>query len=258
MHSIACVQFCPAWKDVESNLTYLVRRLQTLPRVDLAVFPELALTGYVFEYRNELKDLAFEIDNPVWDPFRDLSVKKDMAIVLGAPIREGAAIYNSALIFLPDRSLHVYHKIHLFDKEKELFAPGDQKPAVYEVHGMKFGVLICFDWAFPEIWRYLAMEGADLVCLPSNLVLPGKGQKGIMGHALCNRIYVALANRYGREGNLSFTGNSRIVGPDGEIVAETPGADDRVAIGHLDIEIARHKKVTQRNHLFQDRRPSLY
>ncbi len=258
MHQIACVQCCPAWKNLAANISYVLETLEKLEHLDLVIFPELATTGYVFEKPQEILEFARTIHDPIWLPFQTMAQKKDMGIVIGAPIQENQQIYNSALIFLPNGQAHAYHKIHLFDHEKELFAPGYRKPCIYEVHGLYFSVLICFDWTFPELWRSLAFQGADLIALPANLLLPDKCQKGIVGHALYNRIFVAMANRYGIEGTIRFTGNSRMVGPDGEIVAEAPAIGDRIIFGHIAVQSARNKQITTHNHLFHDRRPEMY
>lgn len=259
MYQVACVQFCPAWKDEQANLAYMEGRLNTLGKeMDLVIFPELSTCGYLFDSRSELERFARAADAPQWEPFREISRKKQCAIVLGTPMREGKKVFNAALTFLPDGNVTCYRKLHLFYKEKEIFDPGDRMPEIHTLFGLRLAVLICFDWAFPELWRILAVRGVDLVVLPSNLVLPGKGQMGIRGHAVCNRIFVSLCNRYGVEGHLHFTGNSQIVGPDGEIITEAPSVGERVIIGQVDTDLSRHKQLTETNHLFEDRRCDIY
>jgi len=119
-------------------------------------------------------------------------------------------------------------------------------------------MLICFDWQFPEVWRILALKGAEVVCLPSNLVLPGLAQRAVPLHAMLNRIYVVLANRYGDEGELTFTGRSIISDPRGDIISEAHAAEDCVAVVEIDPAAARDKAVTPRNDLIKDRRPEEY
>lgn len=258
MHRIACIQFQPVWKDVATNVSKIQALLQKLEHVTVAIFPELATTGYVFQNQEEAARFASSAEDKGWDIFRRIAKHKDMAIVLGAPIQEKGKIHNSVLIFFPDGSTAVYHKIHLFDHEKECFAPGPAKPAIYQVHELRFSALICFDWLFPELWRSLALQGVDLITLSANLVLAGKCQKGLFAHAMCNRIYVAMANRYGQEEELQFTGNSRIVGPDGEIVTEAPAVGERILLSDIDVSLARNKQISQHNHVFVDRRPEMY
>ncbi|HPR63919.1 MAG TPA: nitrilase-related carbon-nitrogen hydrolase [Thermoanaerobaculia bacterium] len=258
MYPVACIQFQPAWKDLQVNLEAILQWTDRAGEVRAVFFPELATTGYLFQSREEALLLSLTPDDPRLDPLRRTAERSGKMITFGTPIREGDHLYNSALILHPDGSVRSYHKVHLFDREKNVFDPGPDAPGLIELDDLKVGVLICFDWAFPEIWRSLAMQGADLVVCPSNLVLPGKGQKGVIGHALYNRIYVVLPNRYGVEDDLRFTGGSLIVGPDGEILCEAPGVGDRILRSWIDPALARNKQVTSRNHLFKDRRPGFY
>jgi predicted amidohydrolase len=129
---------------------------------------------------------------------------------------------------------------------------------VFDIGGCKLGLLICFDWVFPEAWRVLALKGADIICHPSNLVIPGLAQKAIPVHALVNRVYVVTANRTGREGDLSFTGLSTIAGPRGEVLCQAGPSKEESSLVEIDPAAARDKMVTPRNHLLQDRRPDEY
>jgi predicted amidohydrolase len=117
---------------------------------------------------------------------------------------------------------------------------------------------VCFDWIFPEVWRILALKGADIICHPSNLVLPGLAQRAIPIHALTNRVYVVTANRIGTEGDLTFTGVSTIANPRGDILAQASQAKEELVVQEIDIAVARDKMITPRNHLLTDRRPEQY
>jgi len=97
-----------------------------------------------------------------------------------------------------------------------------------------------------------------VICQPSNLVLPGKAQKAIPVHAMINRVFVVLANRTGTERNLTFTGNSLIVGPDGEIIAQASSSEEEVLKADVDISLSKNKMITPKNHAFDDRRPGFY
>ena len=102
----------------------------------------------------------------------------------------------------------------------------------------KIGILVCFDWIFPETWRVLALQGADIVCHPSNLVLPGFAQKAVPVHALMNRMYVVTANRVGTERDLTFTGMSVIADPAGEVLVRGSERECHVGIATVDLQRA--------------------
>ena len=119
-------------------------------------------------------------------------------------------------------------------------------------------MLICFDWVFPEAWRVLALKGADIICHPSNLVIPGLCQKALPVHAVCNRIFVVTANRIGTERDLMFTGLSTIANPRSDILVQASPDHEEVGLVDIDIALARNKNVTPRNHVFDDRRPEEY
>ena len=117
--------------------------------------------------------------------------------------------------------------------------------------------MICFDSVFPEVARLLALQGADLLCHPSNLVLT-YCQETMLTRSLENSVYSITANRTGKEirsrGELLFTGQSQIVGPMGEIVASSNSDEEAVVIYDIDLSNARNKFITENNNLFLDRR----
>jgi len=94
--------------------------------------------------------------------------------------------------------LGTYRKIHLFYKEKLYFAPGENPPKVFNVNGVNIGVMICFDWIFPETARTLSLQGAELIAHPANLVLP-YCQNAMITRSIENRVFTATANRVGSE-----------------------------------------------------------
>jgi beta-ureidopropionase len=111
---------------------------------------------------------------------------------------------------------------------------------------------------FPEAWRILALKGADVICHPSNLVLPGLAQRAVPIRALTNRIHVVTANRIGSEGELSFTGLSTIADPRGKVRIQASASEEEVGLVEADADLAKDKQITCRNHVFADRRPEEY
>ncbi len=256
---LAIFQFAPAFGIVKETIQKLEPLLIQASDADLVVLPELANSGYNFKDFDEA--YAFSED-PAKSDFVDFLVSKcndhGFSVVTGFNERSGDQLYNSALLFDKTGIVGKYRKIQLFMNEKDYFLPGDQKPEIYEISGVKIGMLICFDWMFPELWNGLARQGADIICHPSNLVLPGKAQKAIPVWAMTNRIFIATANRVGTEEDLTFTGNSIIATPSGDVLVSGAPDKTQVLMASLDIDQARNKMITPRNHVFQDRRPEFY
>jgi predicted amidohydrolase len=106
--------------------------------------------------------------------------------------------YNSSVFISPDREISVYRKAHLFYKEKLVFSNGNTHFPVYNTSIGKIGVMICFDWIFPEVCRSLALKGAEIICQPANLVLP-HCPLAMRVRSIENRIFTVTANRIGSE-----------------------------------------------------------
>ena len=248
----------PRVGESEANRERVRTAVLAAPEADLLVLPELANSGYHFESQGQSAQLAEPVDGPFVALLRELARARNLTLVSGLAERDGSTLYNSAVLVRPDGSTELYRKLHLFLNEKDHFAPGNLGLPVFQVGAARIGLLICFDWQFPEAWRTLALRGADIVCHPSNLVLPGLAQRAIPVHALLNRLYVVTANRIGTESGLTFTGRSILVGPRGELLAEAPETSEETRVVEIDPFLARDKSVTPRNDLLADRRPEHY
>jgi predicted amidohydrolase len=256
----AAVQFKPEFGRVEANLDRILALMAT-QEADLFVLPELALSGYVFGSMDEALELSQRADGPELDRVAAAAAAMGAVVVVGFAERAGARVFNSALLAGPDGERAVYRKIHLFDREKELFAPGDRPPEVVEVRGVRYGLMVCFDWIFPETARTLALMGADVLCHPANLVLP-YCQDAMVTRCIENRVFAVTANRTGTEARagfaLTFTGLSEIVSPRGAILARGSSDREEVLVAEIDPGAARDKLVTPANDILRDRRPDLY
>ena len=171
-------------------------------------------------------------------------------------------VYNSAVVIGPNGYLGKYRKIHLFGTEKNCFDQGNLPLKVFDIGSARVGVMICFDWRFPETARTLALSGADLIAHPSNLVLPHCPQ-AIITRCLENRVFAATANRVGTEeripGNpLNFIGQSQVVDPDGNILCRASETKEETKVVEIDIGKSRNKSINSGDNLFADRRPDLY
>ncbi len=256
---IGFMQFAPVLGDVQATMDRISQFSAHYAGVDLLVLPELCNSGYNFESAEQAWATSEEIGDSVFIQYLEsLCQQHDCLIVSGFNERDGDHLYNSAVLVGPQGYAGRYRKLHLFMNEKDYFEPGDEGLPVFDVGLCRVGMLVCFDWIFPEVWRILALEGADVICHPSNLVLPGLAQRAVPIHALINRVFVVTANRVGAEADLSFTGMSTIADPKGEILVQASAGDEEIALVEVDITLARDKDITSRNHVFGDRRPEEY
>nr|MDO8118340.1 nitrilase-related carbon-nitrogen hydrolase [Candidatus Sigynarchaeota archaeon] len=225
------------------------------------VLPELFATGYAFTSINEAKSLAEPTNGLTFDFLSALSQKTGAAIVAGFAERDIHGIYNAAMMVDKGKLVYIYRKVHLFNKENAWFAPGNQHFKINELDGMKVGIMICFDWMFPEAARSLALLGVEIIAHPANLVLP-YCQDAMVTRCLENKVYAITANRIGSEkrgdDNFKFTGQSQITGCDGKIIDRGPVDQEKVTVVEIDIQQARDKRINAFNDVLGDRRPSMY
>lgn len=261
MWRVGYFQLKPQFGQVARNVEYVVNRLRDV-QADLIVLPELAFTGYFFRDREEVLQLAEPLDDsPTLAVLTALCRGKGMYIVTGFAERRGEKVFNSACLIGPEGVLYTYRKIHLFHNEKHWFDAGEEPFRVIEVQGIRLGIMICFDWIFPESVRCLALQGADIICHPSNLVL-SYCQQTMLSRCLENGVYAITANRFGVDrrphGRLRFTGRSQIVAPRGKLLHRAPAQREEIFIVEIDPLQARNKSFTPTNDLFRDRRPEMY
>ena len=260
---VAYVQMKPALLEPEVNYSKaeeLIR--EAVDRgAQLVVLPELFDTGYNFESRDKVDEAAGQIpDGPTTQFLMELSRELGVFIVAGTAEKdEKGRLYNSAVMTGPIGSGYIgkYRKVHLFYREKLFFEPGNLGFHVFNIGIAKVGVMVCFDWFFPESARTLALKGADIIAHPSNLVMP-YAPRAMPIRALENRVYTITANRIGEERGLRFIGKSTIASPKAEVLAM--GSEDReeVAVVEVDLSLARDKRLNDINDVFADRRPEFY
>jgi predicted amidohydrolase len=258
---IGYFQFRPIFGRVERNLEVVLRGLDSA-EADLLVLPELAFTGYNFADREEVMRFAEDpSDSATVTTLADLCRRKAFHLVTGFTEKRGDQVFNSALLIGPAGLRHVYRKIHSFNNEKLWFDEGDTPLDVVDVQGVPVGIMICFDWAFPEVTRTLALRGAQVICQPSNLVL-GFCQQTMLTRCLENAVFAITANRYGADrrphGRLRFTGKSQIAAPGGELLHCGPSQREELYITEIDPALALDKHITPLNDLLADRRPEFY
>jgi len=257
---VGYIQTSPIFGEKNKNFEQ-VENLVSKLKADLLVLPELFATGYTFVSKEEVKSLAEEIDGETGEFLINLSRKTHSIIIGGFIEKIESKIFNSAMIVSDSKILGVYRKLHLYFKEKSWFAPGNRPLKIFKTKNIKIGIMICFDWIFPETTRSLALLGADIIAHPANLVLP-YCQNAMITRCIENRIFAITSNRIGEENrgsdHFKFTGKSQVTSFNGEILSSAP--KDEIFIDIVDIEIkkARDKKINEFNDLFEDRRENLY
>jgi len=256
---IGFVQMRPALGDSQANIKKIEALIENVKDADLVVLPELCNSGYNFKTRESALAAAEQINGSKFiGRLEELCRQYKFHIVSGFNERDNDRLYNTAVLVGPEGYIGKYRKLHLFLNEKDLFVPGNVGLPVFDIGNCKIGMLICFDWMFPEVWRSLALQGVDIICHPSNLVIPGLCQRAVPVHAVTNRIFIITANRVGTEDDLTFTGLSIIADPQGEVLYQSPADKEEAKAVEVDIAQARDKNATTRNHIFDDRRPEEY
>jgi len=259
---VGCYQFEPRKGERDRNLRAMDTAFETVD-LDVAVLPELASSGYFFASLDEVAAIAEAIpDGPTTLAAIEFARRSGCHVVVGVPEVEGSTFFNSSVLVGPEGYVGRYRKSHLFYEEKIWFKPGNEGFPVFDLvsrSGVRYrlGMMICFDWFFPESARALARKGADIIAHPSNLVKEWC-PTAMPIRALENHVFTATANRTGTESNgeeeLTFIGSSLICGPDGNVLSST----DRTATGWIvaacDVDRARDKEVTPRNRIFEDLR----
>ncbi|WCB96790.1 (R)-stereoselective amidase [Baekduia alba] len=267
MTRIAVQQLAPTIGDLDANAGLAVGAIREAAEAgaEVVVLPELLTSGYLFADAQECAAAAIAPDHDILRAWAAEAARGGLVVVGGfCEAGPDGKTYNSAAVIDQAGELRaVYRKLHLWDGEKRLFAPGAGAPPVVETRAGRVGVVICYDLEFPELTRAVALAGADLLAVPTNwpLVPRPDGERPpeavvAMGTARVNRMAVACADRLGTERGLEWTGGSSIVGVDGWVVAETHAVG--MVVADVDLAAARDKQLTELAHAFGDRRPEMY
>lgn len=254
--NVGFLQFKAEFKEKEKNLSKIEELLQDI-QADLIVLPEMATTGYAFESKEELLPYCEAIPGYSTEKLTNLAKRKNMYIVCGIAEKESNNLYNSSVLVSPQGKLWKYRKVHLFYREKFIYESGNNHFEVIDIGIAKLGLLICFDWIYPEALRTLAIKGAQIICHSANLVLPFC-QHAMQTRAIENRVFVITANRTGREQDYTFTGKSQIVSPESKVILKANGQEEIVKTVTINPKEADNKNVTEYNNIIKDRRTDLY
>ncbi len=252
----------------EVNLAAMLAKLResAAAGAKLICFPECALTGYCFDSIGEARPFAQTVPGPATSAFTNVCRELGVFAVFGLLESDGSRLFNAAALVGPNGLIGSYRKVHLpylgIDMKTTY---GDRPFEVFEIEGLKIGMLICYDAAFPEATRSLAILGADLILLPTNWP-PGAecvAEHTLNTRAMENAVYFLAVNRVGEERGFRFIGRSRICGPSGCTLASTESTEAAILFADIDPQAARNKRVNRvpGKHAIDrlaDRRPELY
>ncbi|TAK07646.1 MAG: acyltransferase [Candidatus Manganitrophaceae bacterium] len=258
---VGFVQFDCRFGEIENN-AYRAAHFISHQRADLWVLPELFNTGYQFVSKREVAALAEPVPNgPTTQRLIRMAKENKTHLVAGLAERSGKSFYNSSVLVGPKGLIGLYRKIHLFYEETRWFTPGNLRFQVHPVGKARVGMMVCFDWFFPEAARSLALLGADLIAHPSNLVLP-YCPDAMPTRCLENRLFAVTANRVGSESRgtetLTYIGMSEVVDPKGKILYRASDKNEEAHVVEIDPKLARNKSLNRYNDLIKDRRNRFY
>jgi 5-aminopentanamidase len=265
---VAGVQMEPRLADVASNLSRCLDLLDSAAEAgaQLVVFPEAALSGYVFRSLEEAIPVSEPIPGPSTEAIAGACRRLNVHAVVGLLERDGKDYYNASALIGPAGLIGKYRKLHLPYLGVDRFVrPGNLPPKVYETDLGRIGLSICYDLDFPEYPRVLALMGAQLIVTITNWpddiefvpdhIVQTRARENVVNHI--------AVNRAGKERGVRFIGRSMVVDPAGRTLAE--GAHFGEDLIYADIEPAaadqKHKVVIPGEleiDVLRDRRPEFY
>jgi len=225
--SLLLAQTGPKLGNKERNLRQISEQASKARKknIDLLIFPELQLTGYTM--RDEVSHLAESIPGPSTRKVETVAREHGVHVVFGMPEESEVkgVIHNTAVFVGPKGLIGRYRKIHLpthsVFEERRYYRPG-QEASVFKTDIGTIGLNICYDLYFPELTRLQALQGAELVvCISAS---PGLRRRFFesfcLSRAMENAVYLAYVNRVGIEEGLQFWGGSRVIAPNGSVLAQ--------------------------------------
>ena len=252
----AAIQFNVRQGDVDANLAYVRSALRRVAGqgAQLAVLPEMWSSGFAYRNLNELARRTAGIVEELLELSRELK----LVVVGSMPEPHGEKVFNAVYVADNGTLAGVYRKMHLFSLlgEDKAFDSGDRWLLADTSVG-KVGVIICYDLRFPELTRRLALEGADILCVPVQWPKPRQEhwRTLLRARAMENQLFVVSANACGIVGKLDFPGMSVIIDAKGEVLAAADYEECEI-IAPLDMQLMADWRA--QIPCFNDRRPELY
>jgi predicted amidohydrolase len=265
---IAAVQMEPRITQNRENLDNILLKTRTAAHggADLIVFPECALTGYVFTSRKEAIPYMETVPGPSTDELAAYCHELGVHVIVGLIEIDVDRCFNAAVLIGPKGLVGKYRKNHLpFLGIDRFLDPGDEPFTVYKTPIGNIGVHICYDCNFPESARVMTLLGADILALPTNWP-EGRGKVAkyvVITRAYENKVHLVAVDRVGMERGTKFIGLSKIINAWGDTLAEASTEDEQIIYGEVSLAEAREKRIVFKTGEFEldfirDRRPELY
>lgn len=265
---IAAVQMEPKILEKERNTARCLElmRITAKEGAQLIIFPECALTGYCFTSLDEAIPAAEPIPGPSSDKIAALCQELNAYVVVGLLEKEEDRYYNAAILLGPQGLVGKYRKVHLPYLGIDRFLNHGNLPfTVYETELGRIGLLICYDASFSESSRVLALEGADIIVLPTNWPVGSETvpEFVIPSRALENHVFCVAVNRVGEERGFKFFGGSKICQWLGMAVEEGKLGEEDILYADIEPAEAREKRLVLSPGEFEvdfinHRRPEFY
>jgi predicted amidohydrolase len=259
----AAVQFEPKFARPDLNVPRLLALIEeaAVRGARLIVLPEMSNIGYCFESREEVAPYVQPVPGPFTRQIEEVSAHHGCVVVCGTGEvdEESDLYYNTAIVVGPQGYLGKYRKTHFFSADAKWAVEGDLGFPVWDTAVGRLGVEVCMDAIYPEAGRLLALQGAQVICFPTNWIGSVTPDHRWISQAFENGVYWVSANRFGEERGLEFPGGSGIIAPDGTVqVVASP--DDEIVYAEIDLEFAgsRRFQADRPEHKLTDRRPDLY
>lgn len=243
-YRVAAIQYEPTLGEKEKNITDLLQFVEEAAQRNarLIVLPEMATTGYCWESRSEIAPYVEPIPGPTTDRFQQLAAQYDCYITVSlAEVDPTTDVYyNSLALIGPHNLIGTYRKIHSYISEPRWARDGDLDMPVWETPLGRLSGLICQDASFFEAARIPALRKADVLLFPTNWLEEKCPSSWWMARAFENGVYFIVADRYGIERGVQFSGGSCVIDPDGNI-QDYLDSGDGIVYGEVDLNHSRNK-----------------
>lgn len=264
---VAAAQINVKFTNTSANLDKVVHYMREAAQqgVELVVFPECSLSGYVFQSYEEAVPFAEEIPGKTTSALAEICRQYNIAVLVGMLELEGSDLFNTAVLISAAGLLGKYRKTHTLCLGVDRFIAKGDSLECFDLFEHKVGVLICYDQRFPETARVLALKGAHVILHSANLPEGTQGYADFLNRSRAceNRVFLVHVNRVGDERGVHFIGRSQIINHLGEVIAEANGRDEQLITADIDLNLTKNKYVIKAPgeyefDLFGDRRTGLY